>query len=166
VLLNYNKTLLEDNNKYVEQQINYLKAESNVFLAQPQQKGFEEGVFRYLREHTLYNFFNGREKPVILTPLISNGNTKALVLIAVRTHDNNKEDVEYVKFISAKFENNKWGFGVKDGHSYSFSYADKLFPRLDDKKIAEFTIRNLMLEGFFRNNLEDKSIFKSSKYVF
>lgn len=161
----YNRTLLKGNNKYVRNQIKHLKKESDVFLAKPEQKSFEDDLFNYLKAYKQYNFFDGRENPVVLSPLIINGN-KVIAFVATRGFDNAKEDVELVKFISAKLENNRWVFGVKQGHVYSFSYANKSFPRLTNEKLAENIISNLMLEGFFKDNLEDTSIFESSWYVF
>jgi|GEM_PF-2993693 len=161
----YNRTLLKDNNKFVRNQITHLKKESVVFLAKPEQNSFEEELFHYLRQYKQYDFFNGRENPALLSPLIIDAN-KVLAFVAVRYHDNANQDVEGVKFISAKFENDRWVFGVKQGHGYSFSYADNSFPRLTNEKLAENTISNLMLEGFFKNNLNDKSLFESSWYVF
>jgi hypothetical protein len=162
----YNKTLLKTENKYVIKQLDYLNKESDIFLAKSEQKNFEKNLFDYLKRCKSYNFFNGRENPVLLLPLIINENDKALALVAVRKKDNSNDDLDYVKFISAKLENNNWVFGLKEGHSYSFSYVNKTFPRLTNKKIAEQTISNLMLEGFFKDNLKDKSIFKSSWYIF
>lgn len=161
----YNRTLLKDNNNYVRNQISHLKKESDIFLAKAAQKSFKNDLFNYLKAYKHYNFFDGRENPVVLSPLIINGN-KVIAFLATRGYDNAHEDVERVKFISAKFENNRWVLGVKQGHSYSFSYANVSFPRLTNEKLAENTISNLMLEGFFKNNLNHKSIFEFSWYVF
>ncbi len=162
----YNRTLLKDKNRFVTNQFEYLKKESNVFLAKPEQKYFENKLFDYLKEYKNYNFFSGRETPILLSPIIINKNNEAIAFIAVRIYDNSNQDLDYVKFISAKFENNNWIFKLKQGHSFSFSYIDKTIPRLTNEEIAEHTIRNLMLQGFFKDNFEDKSIFDSSWNAF
>ncbi|HKX85382.1 MAG TPA: hypothetical protein VJL37_01830 [Flavobacterium sp.] len=171
VLLNlscsYNRVLLKDKNKYVTHQFRHLKNESTTFLSHPRQNDFEKKLFNYLKNCKDYNFFDGREEPVLLFPLvISSDSSQVIAFIVKRGYDNSHQDLDYVKFISAKRNNNTWLFDVRKGHSFSFSYVDSATPRLTNDKMAEETIRNLMLMGYFKNNRDDKSIFKSDWYVF
>ena len=162
----YYRTVLKEDNRYVARQLTYLNKESETFLGQPQQSTFEKDLFEYLKEYKRYKFFEGREAPALLSTLVVNENKKAIAFVVLRTNDLSGGDVEYVRFISAKFENNRWVFGVKEGHVYSFSYINKTVPRLTNPQLAKEAVRNLMLEGFFKGNYADKSVFKSTWYVF
>ena len=162
----YNKELLKEGNSFVMNQIKHLKNETDSFLIHPNHITFKEELFNYLKEYNGYDFYRGRQNPEILHPMILNSKNEAIVFIVFRTLDNSNEDLDYVHFISAMFQNNSWKFGLKKGYCFSFSYTAENSSRLDNEKITEYTIRNLMLQGYFKTCKDDKSIFKSSLYIF
>ncbi len=126
----YNRTLLKDNNKYVRNQIKHLKKDSDIFLATPEQQSFKDDLFNYLRAYKQYNFFDGRENPVVLSPLIINGN-KVIAFVAARGYDNAHEDVERVKFIQVPqqynlrmlFNDNAKLYGFSGCNVFNASYS-------------------------------------------
>ena len=142
--------------------------ESKVFLSEPSQNNFSESVYGYIQNLKEYNFYDGREKPILLEPILVNKeHTKAIVPILERTSDMVGKRVEYIKYISAKKTNDIWTLKLKEGFTHSFSYADDNYPTLTDSSLSAKSVRNFLLsEEIELNKICDEKLFNSQWYAF
>jgi hypothetical protein len=164
---NYYKSLLKDNSKLVAGQYSLLVQESDKFLIQPKQKDFIKDLNNYLLECKEYNFNDGREPTIFLSPaIVDEKYNRAIALVLERGSGISGDRIEFIKFISAKYSNNKWIFKLKKGHGYSFSYANNEIKTSSNEELGKEAIRILMLEGYFKNYMiYDESLFNSDWYT-
>lgn len=160
------RKLMKENNKVLLITHNSLMRESETFLAQSANK-LKDSVYAYIKRYQEYNFYNGREAPEILLPIIVNPEkNKALIPILQRTLDLSGNRVEYVSYISYKNDNGTWILKYNKGFSDSFGYETSNFPTLSDSAISIKIVRNFLL----RHGIEPKKglntkIFSTPWYV-
>jgi hypothetical protein len=164
---NYYKSVLKEDSKAVKNKYLLLIKESERFLIQPNQKDFIKGLNNYIMECKDWNFKEGREPAVFLSPVIvDETHNRVVVLVLYRGKGISGDRIEYINFISAKYINNEWNFKLKKGHVYSFSYVSNEHKSLTNEELGKEAIRNLMLEGYFKKDLiYDESLFNSSWYT-
>ncbi len=161
------KRILKDNSKLVEEKFLLLEKETEGFLNQPEQSNFLGGLENYISNYKGYDFYDGREDPSILKlVLLNEDKDKCMAFILTRTLDNADKRVEYVKFISGKYENDKWSFKLKKGWTFSSRYFNEDIEALTDKRISEDVVRRFMLEGYLRSDIIfDERLLESGYYV-
>lgn len=141
--------------------------ESEKFLSEENQAHFKDSVHLYMKNCKEYNFYDGRFEPLICYPIIANEkHNEALIPILKRADDLKGERVEYIHYVSGKFENGKWHFKIRKGHSESFSYISN-YPTLPDSEIGRRVVRNLLLYQYIKEGkTTGEEIFKSPLYMF
>ena len=145
-----------------------LLEESEGFLNSEKKNYFTDSLQNYIKECKDYDFYNHtRMEPYVCQPILVNkDHNKAIIMVLSRTLDLSNNRVEYIKFVSAKFENNKWMFIVKKGHSETIGYY-KNYPTLSDTDIGIDMLTRLIaykvVKEDFSNN---ESLFNSEFYVF
>lgn len=164
---NYYKSVSKEDSKLVKNQYLLLIKESENFLIQPNQKDFIKELNKYILDCRDYNFKEGRDSAVFLSPIIVDKNhNRAIALVLKRGNGISGDRIEFIKFISAKYYNNEWSFKLKKGHGYSFSYANNEIKSSSNEELGKEAIRNLMLEGYFKNYIiYDESLFNSDWYT-
>ncbi len=164
---NYYKSVLKEDSKLVKKQYSLLVQEADKFLIQPKQKHFIKELNNYIMECKEYNFKDGTEPAILLSPtIVDKKYNRAIVLILKRGNDMLGDRIEWIKFISAKHTKNNWEFELKKGHVYSFRYVNNEYKSSTNEELAKEAIRNLMLEGYFKENIIfDESLFNSSWYT-
>jgi hypothetical protein len=164
---NYYKSLLKENSKLVASQYSSLVQESDKFLIQPKQEDFIKELNKYILEYKEYNFNDGREPTIFLSPaIVDEKYNRAIALVLERGSGISGDRIEHISFISAKYTNNHWNFKLKKGWGYSFSYVNNDYKSSTNKELGKEAIRNLMLEGYFKDSIiYDESLFKSDWYT-
>ena len=163
----YNNKLLKENSKLVTNKYLSLIKESDKFLSQPKQENFIKKLNLYINNCKEYNFKDGREPSVFLSPaIIDEKYNRVFTFILERSKGISGDRIEYIHFISAKYSNNQWDFKLKKGHGFSFSYYNNGIKTSTNENLAKEAIRNLMLMGYFKENIIfDESLFKSDWYT-
>jgi len=140
---------------------------SIAFSNQENNKHFRDSLQLYIDTCKIYNFSNHtRLEPYICQPIILNkSHDKAIVLILSRTLDLGNDRVEYITYVSAKYQNNKWFFKVKIGHSDTFHYI-KNYPTTSDTEIGINILGRLIQYGYIkRGEIYSEGLFNSDMYV-
>lgn len=158
-------------NNTLDEYCNRLK-ESEKFLSEENQTHFIDSVHVYMKNCKEYNFYDGRFEPLICYPILLDiQHKKAVVPIlergkGIKTKWSVDDRLEYVNYISGKFENGKWYFKLRTGRSESFHYMGN-YPTLPDMEIGRRVVRNLLLDrSLHKGETTGEEIFKSDIYMF
>lgn len=140
---------------------------SIAFSSDKKNKYFKDSIQVYIDTCQSYNFFNHtRLEPYVCQPILLNKSCdKAIVLILCRTSDLSDERVEIVKYVSARYERNKWRFKIKKGHSDTFHYSKK-YPTTSDTEIGINILGRLIQYGYLKlGDIYSEKLFESDMYV-
>lgn len=164
----YYTDVAKKDSKIVERQYLALLKESDAFLSAPDQQNFIPKLQTYIAEINNENLKDGKQPAVFLHPIITAENhQKALVIHLSRELDMAGKRIDYVKFISARNVDGHWDFKLKKGHTFAFRYVDEKVKSATDDQLARNTVRNLMLQSYFKNGgVYDESLFSSGWYSF
>ena len=144
-----------------------LLAKSLTFLEKKKNVHFKESVQLYIDTCKEYNFkYHTRLEPYICQPILFNKTyDKAIVLILSRKLDLAGQRLEYIMYVSAKYEKGRWKFKVKKGHSDTFGYF-KNYPTMSDTEIGMNIVDRLMQYGHMNSiDIHNDKLFNSPMYV-